>query len=104
LCRRPPRGSGGNALGHALTIYLLTELRGRLTDKLSSPSVLKSIWDGWRFLGQKAIAVREQLTPERPGSGPELEESVNPLYSVMVSFALGAAGPANSIECPLLQY
>jgi dTMP kinase len=39
----------------ALTIYLLTELRGRPTDKLSSPSVLKSIWDGWRFLGQSRV-------------------------------------------------
>jgi dTMP kinase len=39
----------------ALTIYMLTELRGRPTDKLSSPSVLKSIWDGWRFLAHTKV-------------------------------------------------
>jgi dTMP kinase len=36
----------------ALTVYMLKELRRRPTDKISSPSMLKSIWDGWRFLGQ----------------------------------------------------
>jgi dTMP kinase len=39
----------------ALTIYMLKELRRRPTDKISSPAVLKSIWDGWRFLGQTQV-------------------------------------------------
>ena len=39
----------------ALTVYTLTELKGRPTDKLSSPSVLKSIWEGWRFLAQTKV-------------------------------------------------
>jgi dTMP kinase len=39
----------------ALTIYMLKELRRRQTDKISSPAVLKSIWDGWRFLGQNQV-------------------------------------------------
>jgi dTMP kinase len=34
----------------ALTVYMVTELRRRPTDKISSPSVLKSIWEGWRFI------------------------------------------------------
>ncbi len=34
----------------ALTIYMLKELRRRRGSAISSPSVLKSIWDGWRFL------------------------------------------------------
>jgi dTMP kinase len=34
----------------ALTVYTLTELRRRPTDKISSPSVLKSIWEGWQFV------------------------------------------------------
>jgi len=39
----------------ALVIYTLKELRRRPTDKISSPAVLKSIWDGWRFLGQTPV-------------------------------------------------
>ncbi len=39
----------------ALTIYMLKELRRRPTDKISSPSVLKSIWDGWRYLRQSQV-------------------------------------------------
>jgi dTMP kinase len=39
----------------ALTIYMLKELRRRRTDKISSPAVLKSIWEGWRFLGQTPV-------------------------------------------------
>jgi dTMP kinase len=39
----------------ALTIYMLKELRRRPTDKISSPSVLKSIWEGWRFLRQSQV-------------------------------------------------
>jgi dTMP kinase len=39
----------------ALTVYMLKELRRSPTDKISSPSVLKSIWEGWRFLGQSQV-------------------------------------------------
>jgi len=39
----------------AFTVYTLKELRRRPTDKISSPSVLKSIWDGWRFLRQTEV-------------------------------------------------
>jgi dTMP kinase len=39
----------------ALTIYMLKDLRRRPTDKISSPSVLKSIWEGWRFLRQTQV-------------------------------------------------
>ena len=39
----------------ALTVYMLKELRRRPTDKISSPSVLKSIWEGWRFLRQSQV-------------------------------------------------
>lgn len=39
----------------ALTVYMLRELRRSPTDKISSPSVLKSIWDGWRFVGQTRV-------------------------------------------------
>jgi dTMP kinase len=39
----------------ALTVYMLKELRRRPTDKISSPSVLKSIWEGWRFLRQSEV-------------------------------------------------
>jgi dTMP kinase len=39
----------------ALTIYMLKELRRRPTDKISSPSVLKSIWDGWRYVRQSQV-------------------------------------------------
>jgi dTMP kinase len=39
----------------ALTIYMLKELRRRPTDKISSPSVLKSIWEGWRYVRQSQV-------------------------------------------------
>ena len=39
----------------ALTIYMLRELRRRPTGAISAPSVLKSIWEGWRFLGQTQV-------------------------------------------------
>jgi len=39
----------------ALTVYMLKELRRRPTDKISSPSVLKSIWEGWRFVRQSQV-------------------------------------------------
>jgi dTMP kinase len=39
----------------ALTVYMLKELHRRPTDKISSPSVLKSIWEGWRFLRQTQV-------------------------------------------------
>jgi dTMP kinase len=39
----------------AITIYMLHELRRRPTGALSSPSVLKSIWDGWRFVRQSQL-------------------------------------------------
>jgi dTMP kinase len=39
----------------ALTIYMLKELRRSPTDKISSPAVLKSIWDGWKFLGRSKL-------------------------------------------------
>ncbi len=39
----------------AATVYMLKELRRRQTDKISSPSMLKSIWEGWRFLGQTRL-------------------------------------------------
>jgi dTMP kinase len=39
----------------ALTVYTLKELRRRPTDKISSPSVLKSIWEGWRFVRQTQV-------------------------------------------------
>jgi dTMP kinase len=39
----------------ALTIYMLKDLRRRPTDKISSPSVLKSIWEGWRYVRQSQV-------------------------------------------------
>ena len=39
----------------ALTIYMLKELRRRPRGAISSPSVLKSIWEGWQFLGQTQV-------------------------------------------------
>jgi dTMP kinase len=39
----------------ALTIYMLKELRRRPRAAISSPSVLKSIWEGWQFLGQTPV-------------------------------------------------
>jgi dTMP kinase len=39
----------------ALTIVTLRELRRKPTGATSTPSVLKSIWEGWRFLGQTQV-------------------------------------------------
>jgi dTMP kinase len=39
----------------ALTVYMLRELRRRPRSTISSPSVLRSIWEGWRFLGQTQV-------------------------------------------------
>jgi dTMP kinase len=39
----------------AITIYMLHELRRRPTGALSAPSVLRSIWDGWRFVRQSQL-------------------------------------------------
>ncbi len=39
----------------ALTIVGLRELRRRPRGATSTPSVLKSIWEGWRFLGQTQV-------------------------------------------------
>src|SRR5258708_4621454 len=39
----------------ALTIYMLKELRRRPRSAISSPSVLKSIWEGWQFLGRTQV-------------------------------------------------
>jgi dTMP kinase len=39
----------------ALTIFMLRELRRRPRSAISSPSMLKSIWEGWRFLGQTPV-------------------------------------------------
>jgi len=39
----------------ALTIFMLRELRRRPRSAISSPSVLKSIWEGWRFLGETPV-------------------------------------------------
>jgi dTMP kinase len=39
----------------AATIYSLKELRRSPTDKISSPSMLKSIWEGWRFLRRTQV-------------------------------------------------
>jgi dTMP kinase len=39
----------------ALTIVTLRELRRRPTGATSTPSVLRSIWEGWKFLGQTQV-------------------------------------------------
>ena len=39
----------------ALTIFMIRELRRRPRGAISSPSVLKSIWEGWKFLGQTQV-------------------------------------------------
>jgi dTMP kinase len=39
----------------ALTIVTLRELRRRPAGLTSTPSVLKSIWEGWKFLGQTQV-------------------------------------------------
>jgi dTMP kinase len=38
-----------------LTIFMLRELRRRPRSAISTPSVLKSIWEGWRFLGETPV-------------------------------------------------
>jgi dTMP kinase len=39
----------------ALTVFMLRELRRGPTEAISAPSVLKSIWEGWRYLGQTPV-------------------------------------------------
>jgi dTMP kinase len=39
----------------ALTIAMLPELRRRPNGAISAPSLLKSIWEGWRFLGKTQV-------------------------------------------------
>ena len=39
----------------ALTIFMLRELKRRPKSSISTPSVLKSIWEGWKFLGQTQV-------------------------------------------------
>ncbi len=39
----------------ALTVYTLRELRRQQTDRISSPSVLKSIWEGWQFVRHSQV-------------------------------------------------
>jgi len=39
----------------ALTIFTLHELRRRPMGATSTPSVLRSIWEGWKFLGQTQV-------------------------------------------------
>ena len=39
----------------ALTIVMLRELKRRPKGAISAPSVLKSIWEGWKFLGQTRV-------------------------------------------------
>ncbi|MGH3303500.1 MAG: dTMP kinase [Streptosporangiaceae bacterium] len=39
----------------ALTVYTLRELRRHQTDKISSPSVLMAMWDGWQFVRHSQV-------------------------------------------------
>lgn len=39
----------------ALTIYALREIPGRRAGHISAPSVAKTIWEGWRFLGETQV-------------------------------------------------
>lgn len=39
----------------ALTVYMLRELTRHRTSAISAPSVLKSIWDGWRFVRHSEV-------------------------------------------------
>ncbi|HSR83305.1 MAG TPA: dTMP kinase [Streptosporangiaceae bacterium] len=39
----------------ALTIVMLRELRRRRAGSISTPSVLKSIWEGWKYLGKTQV-------------------------------------------------
>ncbi len=49
----------------ALTIFMLRELRSRRSTAISSPSVLKSIVEGWRFLGQTPGRARHRRRHDR---------------------------------------
>jgi dTMP kinase len=39
----------------ALTVFMLRELKRKRTGQISAPSVLKSIWEGWQFVGQSEV-------------------------------------------------
>src|SRR6202012_1607535 len=40
----------------AVTVFMIREIAKRsVSDKISSPSVLKSVWEGWRFIGGNPI-------------------------------------------------
>ena len=40
----------------AVTVFMIREIAKRsVSDKISSPSVLKSVWDGWKFIGGNPI-------------------------------------------------
>jgi dTMP kinase len=39
----------------ALTVWFLTEIPKRQAAKISVPSIAKSIWDGWKFIGQTSV-------------------------------------------------
>jgi dTMP kinase len=39
----------------ALTVFTLHQLRRRPTEAISAPSVLKSIWEGWGYLGRTPV-------------------------------------------------
>jgi dTMP kinase len=39
----------------ALTVWFLTEIPKRQAAKISVPSIAKSIWDGWKFIGQTPV-------------------------------------------------
>jgi dTMP kinase len=39
----------------ALTVFMLRELKRNRTEPISAPSVLKSIWEGWQFVGQSEV-------------------------------------------------
>jgi dTMP kinase len=39
----------------ALTVFFLTQIPKRQAAKISVPSTAKSIWDGWRFIGQTPV-------------------------------------------------
>ncbi len=40
----------------AVTVFMIREIAKRsVSDKISSPSVIKSVWDGWKFIGSNPI-------------------------------------------------
>ena len=40
----------------AVTVFLVREIAKRsVSDKISSPSVLRSVWDGWKFIGANPV-------------------------------------------------